>query len=70
MSRDSILAIRLTDDERQAAERLAAVEKLPLSSLVRRTLLLQVQAGEIYLPNHPSLRSGISRANVGANAGN
>jgi hypothetical protein len=43
MNRENILAIRLTEAERQVIETLAKVEKLPASTLVRRRLLLEAE---------------------------
>ena len=50
MNRENILAVRLTEVERATAERLAVIEKLPLSTLVRRSLLQQAERQGIWPP--------------------
>ena len=55
MNRENILAVRLTEVERATAERLATIEKLPLSTLVRRSLLQQAERQGIWPPLHSQL---------------
>lgn len=43
MKRDNVLVIRLTKGERQRVEALAQVEKLPISTLVRRRLMFECE---------------------------
>lgn len=43
MNRENVLAVRLTEAEREVIETLAKVEKLPASTLVRRRLLLEAE---------------------------
>jgi hypothetical protein len=43
MNRENVLAVRLTESERQVIETLAKVEKLPASTLARRRLLLEAE---------------------------
>ncbi|MBI1294297.1 hypothetical protein GC175_04985 [bacterium] len=41
MARETVLQIRVTEAERKAIERLAAAERLPASTFIRRRLLLE-----------------------------
>ncbi len=50
MSRENILTIRMTEVERDAADRLAVLEKLPLSTMIRRNLLKQAESKGIWPP--------------------
>jgi hypothetical protein len=50
VNRDNILAVRMTATEREAAEQLADMEKLPLSTLVRRQLLQQAESRGVCSP--------------------
>ncbi len=43
MNRENVLAVRLTERERQMVEALAKIEKLPASTLARRRLLFEAE---------------------------
>jgi hypothetical protein len=43
VNRENVLAVRLTEKERQLVEALAKVEKLPASTLARRRLLFEAE---------------------------
>lgn len=52
--RENVLAVRLTETERQAIEALARARKIPASTLVRVRLLLEAeQAG--FVSNTPAV---------------
>ncbi len=52
MNRENLLSVRFTEVERQTANRLATIEKLPLSTLIRRNLMLQAERMGIWPPLH------------------
>lgn len=52
MNRENVLAVRLTEGERQVVETLARIEKLPASTLVRRRLLLEAEQRGIFAPQN------------------
>jgi hypothetical protein len=60
MNRENVLAVRLTETERQMVEALARVEKLPASTLARRRLLFEAeQRGIMPRPAEKHNRVGV-----------
>jgi hypothetical protein len=55
VNRENILAVRLTEKERQMVDALAKIEKLPASTLARRRLLLEAeQRGVVFRYMEPT----------------
>jgi len=50
MNRENLLSVRFSETERATANRLANIEKMPLSTLIRRNLMLQAERMGIWPP--------------------